>query len=314
MFSNVLFDVPHTIRKYADAVAYEKSIIPIRGDKDKLKPVAQRRKKHFNIRMVGNKCVVRLYRTDIVTYHPDDSIEIHFGGWTGSHITNTAIEAITGFHIYNYRNNVWARDVMAAHPDGGGKTTRGDFALDASATGSARFELWASGYCLVNPVSVLTHVLDIKRLNVLKKRYAAFLEYIPSAVKLCDGNLYITESETEKVAMGAAGAHAIVEGLHYHCDSVWTTKMPDARGKIPRLYKPEKEATFYEVIKYLAMQQCLSFGYGWRYHLQDPIGSKVLVKKAVEAIKIAYRHEVFKQVLDRSGVKTYDRNAKYFRE
>jgi hypothetical protein len=67
----------NTIGSYAEAVAKWKTTKPIRGRDDNVRPLGPRKKHgHMNIRMVGDKVALRLYHTDIIVWHPDDSFEV----------------------------------------------------------------------------------------------------------------------------------------------------------------------------------------------------------------------------------------------
>ena len=68
----------NTIGSYAEAVEKWKTTKPIRGyiESDP-RPLGPRKKHgHINIRMVGDDVALRLYRTDIIVWHPDDSFDV----------------------------------------------------------------------------------------------------------------------------------------------------------------------------------------------------------------------------------------------
>lgn len=66
-----------SLRSYQDAVNKFNSITPIRGWRDDIRPVAQRRNDNFTIRRLNDDSIaIRLYATDIITYRPDGTIEL----------------------------------------------------------------------------------------------------------------------------------------------------------------------------------------------------------------------------------------------
>ena len=67
------------LHNYAAALAHHDNVTPIRNSN--CRPMAERRKQHFNIRKQGETVIVRLHTTDIVTYTPDNRIVLDMGSW-----------------------------------------------------------------------------------------------------------------------------------------------------------------------------------------------------------------------------------------
>lgn len=64
-----------TIGSYAAALSRWESVTPIRGSN--LRPLGNRRKQHQEIiKRADNSIACKLYRTDVVTFHPDESVEV----------------------------------------------------------------------------------------------------------------------------------------------------------------------------------------------------------------------------------------------
>ena len=81
MFGTNNRDVPRLL-DYAEAVAHEASIKPIRNRSPEIKPIGDRRNQHKIIRKNPDGSIAcRLYRTDVVTFHPDGRIEVRWGGY-----------------------------------------------------------------------------------------------------------------------------------------------------------------------------------------------------------------------------------------
>jgi hypothetical protein len=66
------------ILSYEQALQKYNSIVPIRGRSTDVRPVAQRRNDNFTIRLnqADESVVIRLYHTDIITYHKDGTIDL----------------------------------------------------------------------------------------------------------------------------------------------------------------------------------------------------------------------------------------------
>lgn len=67
-------DMNTTIRNYDHAKAKYENTKPIRGRSVDIRPLEARRNDKLTIRKVGDGYVIKMYHTDIVTYHADGSI------------------------------------------------------------------------------------------------------------------------------------------------------------------------------------------------------------------------------------------------
>jgi hypothetical protein len=81
------------ILSYEQALAKYNSIDPIRGRNIDVRPVAQRRNDNFTIRLnqADESVIIRLYQTDIITYHKDGTIELEP---YGSKLTDDAVRGV----------------------------------------------------------------------------------------------------------------------------------------------------------------------------------------------------------------------------
>lgn len=88
------------ITSYEQALAKYDSIAPIRGRSADIRPLGQRRNDNLTIRVLPNtnSVAIRLYHTDIVTYHTDGTIDLEV---YSSKLTDETVGAI-------FRNAVWA--------------------------------------------------------------------------------------------------------------------------------------------------------------------------------------------------------------
>ena len=87
------------ILSYEQAVSKHDSIAPIRGRSTDTRPLGQRRNDNLTIRKLDNGSVaIRLYHTDIITYHTDGTIDLEV---YSSRLTDETVGAI-------FRGAVWA--------------------------------------------------------------------------------------------------------------------------------------------------------------------------------------------------------------
>lgn len=87
------------ITSYEQAVAKYDSIVPIRGRSTDTRPLGQRRNDNLTIRKLDNGSVaIRLYHTDIITYHDDGTIDLEP---YASKLTDEAVNQVL-------RGAVWA--------------------------------------------------------------------------------------------------------------------------------------------------------------------------------------------------------------
>ena len=106
--SNITLPETH-IGSYAEAIQAHSKIKPIRGRSDtNTRPLARRSNDNLTIRVDDNgDVVVKFYRTEIITYHPDDSITLIP---YASSMTNRVVWSILGPHV----NTLWSdRDYPA---------------------------------------------------------------------------------------------------------------------------------------------------------------------------------------------------------
>jgi hypothetical protein len=81
------------ILSYEQALNKHNSIVPIRGRSTETRPLGQRKNDNFTIRILANSgsIAIRLYSTDIITYHKDGTIELEP---YGSKLTDDAVRGV----------------------------------------------------------------------------------------------------------------------------------------------------------------------------------------------------------------------------
>ena len=150
------------LHNYAAALAYHDSITPIRNSN--CRPMAERRKQHFNIRKHGDSIIVRLYSTDLVTYTPDNKITLNMGNWR-SNSTRAAIHAVTRTQITQQHSRTWVRD-----HDGKCFLFQNGMQLQA---GEYYYD-----HKIIDPVYPETHTLKRKEMNAKLKQFKNYYNYM----------------------------------------------------------------------------------------------------------------------------------------
>ena len=184
------------LQDYAAALRHHDDIKPIRNSDTR--PIAERRKQHFNIRKHGESIIVRLYDTDIITYTPDNRVTLNVGGHN-TVSTRAAIRAVAGVTM-DGNSPLWVQDYDHKYYPY-----------------KANMQLEVLGYCtlkIINPIYPAVHHLNKQAMNALRKEYAPFINYLKGLIKLIgeDGFTYEMLKDVE-----LAGPHYIsvlAKGTH----------------------------------------------------------------------------------------------------
>lgn len=190
MFGSNNRDVPRLL-DYAEAVAHEAAIKPIRNRRPETKPIGDRRNQHKTIRKNPDGSIAcRLYRTDVVTFHPDGRIEVCWGGYV-TQTTSSFIASILGTHITLQHTRAW----ITAQHNNGNTTTTGNYAMHPTAPNILRRKdlvdktrPWISPAPLhfENPMPVTTHRVNRAGASRARKQYKAFKDYIVQTMRIRD--------------------------------------------------------------------------------------------------------------------------------
>jgi hypothetical protein len=166
------------LHNYEAALRHHNNITPIRNSD--CRPVENRRKAHFNIRKEGEgnggKIIVRLHRTDIVTYYSPshaqypNQISLNMGNWP-SVSTRGAIRALTGIALTRQHNKAWVRDA-----DGRWFLFENNMALQAGD--------YYRDHKIINPVFPTIHTLKRKELNAKLKQFKDYYNYMVGLAKV----------------------------------------------------------------------------------------------------------------------------------
>jgi len=154
------------LQDYDAALRHHDDIKPVRNSNTR--PIAERRKQHFNIRKQGDAIIVRLYATDIVTYTPDNRVTLNMGNHN-TISTRTAIAAVAGVHIQG-TNPAWVQDYDHKH-----YLFKDNMQLEVQGYRTLK---------VLDPIYPVIHTLNKKAMNALRKDYAPFIQYLKGVVKL----------------------------------------------------------------------------------------------------------------------------------
>lgn len=192
MFGSNNRDVPRLL-DYAEAVAHEASIKPIRNRSPETKPIGDRRNQHKTIRKNSDGSIAcRLYRTDVVTFHPDGRIEVRWDGFV-TQTTSSFISQLLGTSIAIQHSHAW---ITAQHNDGNTTSTiTGNYAMHPAEPNILRrgepvdkTRPWIRPAPLhfENPMPVTTHRINRAGASRVRKQYKAFKDYIVQTMRIRD--------------------------------------------------------------------------------------------------------------------------------
>lgn len=190
-----------TLRNYEQAKAHFEGTKPIRGSN--LVPIGNRRKQQARI-MEGRDgdIVCRLYNTDVLTYHKDDSITLTLGGWSSTSTRAFINEILPDAGVHSANGQPWF-DGYAVNGDG--KIQLGNWLLGShkihrlerrEVPQSSRYTFVFPEYVLLNPEPVVQHRILRKEANAVRETYLPFKKYVVGMVKVMEEMLG-TEHYTE---------------------------------------------------------------------------------------------------------------------
>lgn len=198
------FDKLPTLRTYAGAKTFHDTRTPIRGQASQPKPLGARTDwQRFRIRATTNplhpttdqgqapepsiECV--LYKTPVVTYHPDNTVSITTGtDYTPSQSTAKFISEILGHCCYATCQANRIVLVTTNRTDTGDNETH-KYAIAAGQTLAFNLPnpadpLRSRGLTPLDPTPQTTIVIDRAAANNVRKRYGDFYRYLKAAIAL----------------------------------------------------------------------------------------------------------------------------------
>ena len=280
---NTLRAIPY-LPDYDAAARWERDTKPIRGDADATKPLGNRRQKYIGIKREADGAIAIIYvRTPIVRYFPDDTMAIYSTMYPQAS-TQEIISEVTGLHLYTDARKTWVRHA-------GGETPLLERKRrDVEVPNFFRWSKAASQWVCTNPPELTTHVVNRKRANAVRARYAEALKYIEALDKLMD-----TKPKQDEVL--AAFEDVIPEQARLHWWQ-WREYLPDMNTK---RFSHKHAADF---IKLLESPEP---GEQYKAYLWTTIGGNKARPAAERALMMQYRDEWFDEAEVPAGKKAIDR-------
>lgn len=186
------------IENYNEAVAREAAIKPIRGRSTTIKPLGARRQDYINIRKEAGenggepKIVVRMYRTDIITFHPNNTIEIQP---YNSQSTNAVLSSVLGVSFFSQHGRQWVACAWE-RAEGAEKETgeagekklgRGYLPLKTNTLFRRANADSLQLHTAKPPVFPVVHKINKREMRAVRSRYKDFINYAVGILKLRDG-------------------------------------------------------------------------------------------------------------------------------
>lgn len=190
------------LRTYKDAAEWEANVTPIKGDKDKLKPVGKRSQKWRHIRKEADATITIFNgKTPIITFYPDDTVNVYGPTYWNKATEHDLIQEILGLRVWteahaswvecdggkfklrpslrptwNQDQQEWGYPEGKEHPDNlfklVDKTSKGPYPLTRP--------VWV----YLNPPKAITHAINRKGAKAVRERYAGYKQYLSAMMKL----------------------------------------------------------------------------------------------------------------------------------
>lgn len=171
---------------YREAKQRYEEVKPIRGRSGDVRPIGKRSRDHECIVKVSDTAyAIRLYKTNVVTYHEDGSIELCTGQYP-SVSTAEMIDLHSPFKTIKRNSNVWAWYKI----DGKDDVNPTKYLVPADGT-SVKFVRRDGRYVPETLQVIQQRVVDRTGIKGLRAQIKPFLDYSKVMLKLSGGWLYI---------------------------------------------------------------------------------------------------------------------------
>ena len=276
---------------YAAAVDWHDKIEPIRGKgvNAGLRPLGHRNRMQFQIRKTPEGDVVcQCWKTDVVTFHPDNTVSIKTGGW----------DSQTTAHFINDVLNIGAvvadRDVQVVV---GGGYYRVKTGIKLRRRDGVR------EYEVVEHVPHETHSINRKMMGELRKKVKGFRTYLSGVIKL-RGDTWFDRDELD----------AALEGIGQTARGNWDVAVYQWRqdvkdismrqhAMLAALMEDDKDGSWYRCALMLIFN-----GNGWAGRVR---ANYQYVMQHLDDLLIATHPEVLQAVRVEDGKYSRDRYKKF---
>jgi len=228
------------LSSYAEAMAHWENVKPIRGRRDDERPLGERRKSEMQIARNLDTVICVLYHTNVITFHPDDTITVNVPEEWRTHTTAEFIYAVLRRNIQYVGIKDGDVVMMLKGP------TYGTFRVGTQ----TRFKLHSNGLELLGGNIVRdTHAVNRKVMNAARAKVSKFRKYLAGVLKLRDGMF----DSNEAVELDAFFAR---HGMGY----VASADLDEWRGKLQwSLELPKNMWCFRDVNRKVWLEQAEKF-------------------------------------------------------
>lgn len=174
MTFNSTHRVPY-IRTYEEAKKRHDMTTPIRGDKNKTRPLAKRSDKHLYIReriadgvVLYECCCYSGENGTVVTYHPNDEVQISVGRYNTAYVREFVVELLSDIHVYTSKGKT-----VVQLRDGKDKYVLGANEFRIKRDKSGLIPVWT----VVQAEGALEWRLSKAKANIVRAPYTEFLKY-----------------------------------------------------------------------------------------------------------------------------------------
>ena len=288
MFCIDTYGLP-TIRSYEEAQRKFESITPIQRRETDTRPLGQRRKTWMRIAKNGDNYEAILYRTPLLTYKPDDTIEVQFGQWVSASSLKF-ISALLGQHRVSC-GTVGSRPVMYTAVD---KSYR---MFDGM---QLRWDTQTNGPVVLNAKETSVHKVKRKALNEKRKTIKEFWEY---AKNMCAISTTATLERNDIGGLRQYDTDTVCQKLVSLIHAA-TTPEPDY----------EKMLRVWKQVAYMSCPCKTEFDRETNSykHVLAFVDEAKMLKYISDGLKYHYRDEVFEEVAVPVGEVKTDHNLKFF--
>ena len=163
--------LPRFVHTYEHAKMIHDNSKPIRGRVPEVRPLGERRDcDTYHVRMNGEVVEFVLYKTPVISYHPDNTIEIKTGGW------DTVSTRQMFSHVLNIGANGQRSKTIISIGDQ--RYVMGDESMKLKkAEGKHGLEV-------LSYADTYGYQLNRKKMNEVRKSYSEFIRYIKTFVSL----------------------------------------------------------------------------------------------------------------------------------
>lgn len=305
------WDIPR-LASYNDAVKREATVKPIRGDANGTKPLGARNKKYYNIRKEGNDIVVRMHATDIVRYHPDDTLTINNGGWV-SPTTHDMFNMLLGLHMRTFHYRAWVTCYMRrAIGSNAPEIVHGDWRLPNNTP--VRVVRHENHWLIDDMEENVTHAVNRKVANKVRKEYTEFKKYLSAMTKL--RTEYVSQPRWNgpdvtlpvvKVSRSELEAHNLID----HTTVVEANRRCASQAdNLKGLMRSDKAEDNYRAL--LTIMRSAHEGRYWISSEGISIAPERIGRTFEELVMFMHRYEVLERKPAKRGVPTRDRYMNWF--